>query len=263
MRLTIDFLKKWCIIKTVAKIPAGRVWRTFARAGKEVILLDAYVATIQEELNCDTMFTIGGVGIHESVVATFGISVILLIFGLIITSGLKVENPSRRQLAVEAAVLGIQGLYVKTLGHKGKRYVPYMMTIACYIALANLANLFGVKPPTKDITVTAALAVMSIILVQISGIQQKGVKGWLHSFMEPMPVMLPMNILELFIKPVSLCMRLFGNVLGAFIIMKLIEGLIAVVIPVPFSLYFDIFDGLIQVYVFTLLTSMYIAEAIE
>lgn len=234
-----------------------------ARAGKEVIFLDAYVATIREELNCETVFTIGGVGIHESVVATFVISVVLLVFGLVMTSGLKVENPSRRQLAVESAVLAIQGLYAKTLGEKGKRYLPYMMTIACYIALANLANLFGVKPPTKDLTVTAALAVMSIILVQVSGIQQRGVKGWLHSFLEPIPVMLPMNLLELLIKPVSLCMRLFGNVLGAFIIMKLIEGLIAVIIPVPFSLYFDVFDGLIQVYVFTLLTSMYIAEAVE
>lgn len=225
--------------------------------------MDAYVATIQEELNCENVFTIGGVGIHESVVATFAISVILLVFGLIMTNGLKVENPSRRQLAVESAVLWIQNLYAKSLGHKGKRYCPYLMTIACYIAIANLANLFGVKPPTKDITVTAALAIMSIVLVQISSIQVKGVKGWIHSFVEPIPVMLPMNILELFIKPVSLCMRLFGNVLGAFIIMKLLEGLVAVIIPVPFSLYFDVFDGLIQVYVFTLLTSMYIGEAVE
>ena len=58
-------------------------------------------------------------------------------------------------------------------------------------------------------------------------------------------------------------MRLFGNVLGAFIIMCMIEGLVRIIVPVPFSLYFDFFDGLIQVYVFTLLTSMYIAEAVE
>ena len=137
------------------------------------------------------------------------------------------------------------------------------MTIACYVALANIFYVFGIKPPTKDLTVTAALAVMSIVLVQMAGIQTKGVKGWLHSFLEPMPAMLPMNILELFIKPVSLCMRLFGNVLGAFIIMCMIEGLVRIIVPVPFSLYFDFFDGLIQVYVFTLLTSMYIAEAVE
>ena len=71
------------------------------------------------------------------------------------------------------------------------------------------------------------------------------------------------NILELFIKPLSLCMRLFGNVLGAFVIMELIKILMPAVAPVPFSLYFDIFDGLIQAYVFVFLTSLYIREAVE
>ena len=224
--------------------------------------MEAYISTIQEELECEVI-NIGGVGIHESVIVTLFISILLLVLGLVLTSGFRVENPSRRQLAVEAFVLWQQKFYEGPLSPKGKRYAPYMMTIACYVALANIFYVFGIKPPTKDLTVTAALAVMSIVLVQMAGIQTKGVKGWLHSFLEPMPAMLPMNILELFIKPVSLCMRLFGNVLGAFIIMCMLEGLVRIIVPVPFSLYFDFFDGLIQVYVFTLLTSMYIAEAVE
>ena len=224
--------------------------------------MEAYISTIQEELECEVI-NIGGVGIHESVIVTLFISILLLVLGLVLTSGFRVENPSRRQLAVESFVLWLQKFFEGPLSPKGKRYAPYMMTIACYVALANIFYVFGIKPPTKDLTVTAALAVMSIVLVQMAGIQTKGVKGWLHSFLEPMPAMLPMNILELFIKPVSLCMRLFGNVLGAFIIMCRIEGLVRIIVPVPFSLYFDFFDGLIQVYVFTLLTSMYIAEAVE
>ena len=224
--------------------------------------MEAYISTIQEELECE-IINIGGVGIHESVIVTLFISILLLVLGLVLTSGFRVENPSRRQLAVESFVLWLQKFYEGPLSPKGKRYAPYMMTIACYVALANIFYVFGIKPPTKDLTVTAALAVMSIVLVQMAGIQTKGVKGWLHSFLEPMPAMLPMNILELFIKPVSLCMRLFGNVLGAFIIMCMIEGLVRIIVPVPFSLYFDFFDGLIQVYVFTLLTSMYIVEAVE
>ena len=224
--------------------------------------MEAYISTIQEELECEVI-NIGGVGIHESVIVTLFISILLLVLGLVLTSGFRVENPSRRQLAVESFVLWLQKFYEGPLSPKGKRYAPYMMTIACYVALANIFYVFGIKPPTKDLTVTAALAVMSIVLVQMAGIQTKGVKGWLHSFLEPMPAMLPMNILELFIKPVSLCMRLFGNVLGAFIIMCMIEGLVRIIVPIPFSLYFDFFDGLIQVYVFTLLTSMYIVEAVE
>ena len=224
--------------------------------------MEAYISTIQEELECEVI-NIGGVGIHESVIVTLFISILLLVLGLVLTSGFRVENPSRRQLAVESFVLWLQKFFEGPLSPKGKRYAPYMMTIACYVALANMFYVFGIKPPTKDLTVTAALAVMSIVLVQMAGIQTKGVKGWLHSFLEPMPAMLPMNILELFIKPVSLCMRLFGNVLGAFIIMCMIEGLVRIIVPIPFSLYFDFFDGLIQVYVFTLLTSMYIVEAVE
>ena len=231
-------------------------------AGKEVTYLEAYISKIKEEIEC-VVINIGGVGIHESVLVTFFISVFLLVFGLIMTSGFRVENPSRRQLAVESFVTWLTRVYENVLGPKGKCYATYMVTIACYIGVANLLYVIGIKPPTKDVTVTAALAVMTIVLVQAASIRARGVKGWLHSFAEPMPAMLPMNILELFIKPVSLCMRLFGNVLGAFIIMCLIEGLVRVILPIPFSLYFDFFDGLIQVYVFTRLSSMYILEAIE
>ena len=88
-------------------------------------------------------------------------------------------------------------------------------------------------------------------------------KGWLKSFKEPVAVILPLNILEIFIRPVSLCMRLFGNVLGSFVIMELIKIILPVFLPIPFSFYFDIFDGLIQTYVFVFLTSLFMKEAIE
>lgn len=73
----------------------------------------------------------------------------------------------------------------------------------------------------------------------------------------------PINVMEIFIRPVSLCMRLFGNILGGFVVMELIKGVIPVVVPIPFSLYFDVFDGLIQAYVFVFLTSLFIKEQIE
>ena len=110
---------------------------------------------------------------------------------------------------------------------------------------------------------TAGLAIMSIVLIQYAGIRKKGAKGWLKSFAEPVAIVAPINILELVIKPLSLCMRLFGNVLGAFVIMKLIESVLPVFLPVVFSAYFDLFDGLIQAYVFVFLTGLFIKEAIE
>ncbi len=75
--------------------------------------------------------------------------------------------------------------------------------------------------------------------------------------------MLPMNILEIFIRPLSLCMRLFGNILGAFVIMELIKIVAPLLVPIPFSFYFDIFDGLIQAYVFVFLTSLFIKDTME
>ena len=132
-----------------------------------------------------------------------------------------------------------------------------------YIGLADIFGIFGFKPPTKDMTVTAALAIMSIILIQAAAIHSKGTKGWLKNFAEPVAVVTPINILELVIRPLSLCMRLFGNVLGAFVVMKLIESVVPVIVPTVFGLYFDFFDGFIQAYIFVFLSSLFIREAVE
>ena len=164
---------------------------------------------------------------------------------------------------MEAAVSAGYGFFEDILGEEGKEYIPYLISVMLYIGVANLIGLVGVKPPTKDMGVTAGLAVMSIILIEYSGIHAKGVKRWAKSFAEPVAVVAPLNVLEIFIRPLSLCMRLFGNVLGAFVVMELLKIIMPAILPIPFSLYFDIFDGLIQAYVFVFLTSLFIKEAIE
>jgi F-type H+-transporting ATPase subunit a len=101
------------------------------------------------------------------------------------------------------------------------------------------------------------------VLVEAAGIITKGTKGWLKSFAQPMAAIAFMNVLELLIRPLSLCMRLFGNILGATVIMELAKSVIPVLFPAALSLYFDLFDGAIQAYVFCFLTSLYIKEAVE
>lgn len=219
------------------------------------------------ELEVETVFTIHlgslDIPIAESTVITWVIMAVVLLLSIFLTRNLKVRDISKRQLTAETIVTKLESFVEDMTGEEGKRYVPYLCTVIVYIAMANLIGLFGMKPPTKDLNVTAALAIMSIILIQYAGIHAKGTKGWLKSFTQPMAIVTPINILELFIKPLSLCMRLFGNVLGAFVIMEMLKILIPVAIPVPFSFYFDIFDGLIQAYVFVFLTSLYIKEAVE
>ena len=107
------------------------------------------------------------------------------------------------------------------------------------------------------------LAIMSIVLIEYSGIHAKGGKRFVHSLAEPIALMTPMNILEIAIRPTSLCMRLFRNVLGAFVIMELIKLVVPAFVPAIFSLYFDLFDGLIQTYVFVFLTSLFMKETME
>lgn len=239
---------------------------TIKKSKRGCDITEKLTQALMEELNCETAFTIpifGGIGIGESVAVTWIIMAVLVLVSILVTRNLKVENPGKGQLLLETAVTGLQNMVSGMTGEEGKRYVPYLMTVLLYIGMANIFGLFGFKPPTKDLTVTVALAVMSIILIEYAGIHAKGTKGWVKSFAQPVAIMTPFNILELVIRPLSLCMRLFGNVLGAFVIMELIKQVAPAVVPVVFSLYFDIFDGLIQAYVFVFLTSLFIKEAVE
>ena len=164
---------------------------------------------------------------------------------------------------VEEVVTKLQGAVVNIVGEHGKAYAPYLTSILIYIGIANVVGILGFKPPTKDLNVTIALAAVRIFIIEFAGIHKKGVGKWLKSFTEPMVVITPIKILEVFTTPLSLCMRLFGNVLGAFVVMKLIEFVLPVGLPIAFSFYFDIFDGLIQAYVFVFLTGLFIGEQLE
>jgi len=228
--------------------------------------MEKLAESLLEELNCETVFTIpifGGIGVAESTVITWVIMAVLLLLSILLTRNLQVEHISRRQAALEGVVTWLEHFVTDMIGENGRQYVPYLVTVLLYIGLSNIIGLFGMKPPTKDLNVTVALSLMSILLIEAAGIRKKGFGKWCKSFAEPVAVVAPINILEIFIRPLSLCMRLFGNVLGAFVIMELIKQLIPIGLPVPFSLYFDLFDGLIQAYVFVFLTSLFIKEAIE
>ncbi len=223
-------------------------------------------AKLTEELNSATAFVVpvfGGIEVSESTVVSWIIIGVIFLLCLFLTSGLKVHQISKRQAFAEFAVVKLQGIVDGILGEEGKQYGAYLITVLIYLAVANLIGLAGFTPPTKDLCVTAGLAIMSIVLIEYAGIHQKGFRGWLKSFTQPMAILTPINIMEVFIKPLSLCMRLFGNVLGAFVVMELIKTVLPVVLPIPFSCYFDIFDGLIQAYVFVFLTGLFIKEAIE
>lgn len=223
---------------------------------------------ISEELQNKIAFSIpipglkGGLPVSESVVGTWIVMAVLIIVAIIMTRNLQVVPQTKRQVCLEIFFGWLHKFFYGILGEYGKRYIPYLSTVIVFIGAANISGMFGLTSPTKDLGVTAGLALMSIVLIEYSTFYARGGKGFLKSFAEPTPVMLPINVMEIGIRPLSLCMRLFGNVLGSFVIMELIELAVKGIKPItlPLSFYFDIFDGFIQAYVFVFLTALFMSE---
>lgn len=222
-------------------------------------------AQITEALETKTAFTIplfGGIPVPESAVVTWGIMAVLVLLSALLTRRLKMI-PTGPQIYLEAFVGFINHFVKDTVGEHWKAFAPYLGTLGLYLGLSNMIGLFGFTPPTKDLNVTAGLAIMSAVLIYGASFRYHGLRGGLHKFAEPMPLVLPINLMEIIIRPLSLCMRLFGNVLGAFVIMELIKAVAPLLVPLPLSLYFDVFDGIIQTIVFVFLTTLFLKESVE
>ncbi|MCM1115814.1 MAG: F0F1 ATP synthase subunit A [Clostridium sp.] len=223
---------------------------------------------LTEQLNIEEVFSfnIGGVkiGFDEATVVSWIIIAVLTVLAIILTRNLKVEGElSKRQQLLEMCYEKAEDFFKGLLDPKVQKYTPYLISVALFIGASNIIGLFGLKPPTKSMQVDAAMAIMSIVLVEFTAFKEKGFIGRLKSLTKPIWIITPLNVMEVFIKPLSLCMRLFGNIIGAFTIMELLKAVVPVVLPVVFSLYFDLFDGLLQAYIFVFLTALYLQEAVE
>lgn len=223
---------------------------------------------ITEQLEIEEVFSfhIGNVriGVDESTVVSWIIMAVLTVLAIILTRNFKVTGEiSKRQAFMEMIYEKSEDFFKGIMGEKVHKFIPWLMSTALFIGTSNIIGIFGLKPPTKSMQVTAVLALTSIVLVEYTSFKEKGFIGRLKAFSKPVAVVTPINIMEIVTKPLSLCMRLFGNVIGAFIIMELIKAVVPVFLPTVFSLYFDIFDGLLQAYIFVFLTGLYIQEAAE
>ena len=136
-----------------------------------------------EELNCKTVLKLPVLGgISESVVVTWIIMAVLVLLSIILVRNLKVENPGKVQLALESMIGWAQDFFVGIIGKENKAYVPYLITVLLYLAVSNTIGLLGFKQPTKDLNVTAALAIMSMCVIEFSGIHKNGVVHWMKHF---------------------------------------------------------------------------------
>ncbi len=219
----------------------------------------------------------GNVTIEISESALWGIiaAVLLALLGIWLGSGLK-KIPTGKQVIAEALVGFVYNLTEKNIDKKyTERYGPIVGTIMMYVFVTSAFGLFGQRPITADINVTGALAAFSFLVIQIEGVRCRGAGPRLKSFFEPYFFMFPIKIIENITLPVTLALRLFGNIFGGMIVielwMHLMEFISHMVSSIPFmravfvlplNAFFDIFEPAIQTYVFTMLTMLNLKTAI-
>ncbi len=175
------------------------------------------------------------------------------------------EVPGTFQNIVELIVEKLDGLIHGVMGRKAGKFANYIGTIFIFILISNISGLFGLRPPTADYGVTLPLGLLTFILIHFNKFKYQKVSGVLKGLCEPWPIWAPINVIGDVAVPISLSLRLFANVLSGTVMMALVYGLlkwVAVIWPAALHVYFDLFSGAIQTYVFCMLTMTYISDAI-
>ncbi len=196
------------------------------------------------------------------------VSLALIILAIIVNKKLAKskpeDTPGMLVNLMELAVDMVDNMVRGTMGSNAKRFRNYIATIFIFALLCNISSLFGLRPPTADYGVTFAMGIITFFIIHYNGIKANGVKHF-TSLCQPI-LLTPINIIGEIAVPLSLSLRLFGNILSGTVMMGLIYGLlsppITTGIPAILHVYFDIFSGCIQAYVFCMLSMVYISDKI-
>jgi len=229
---------------------------------------------LSEGFGPQKVFEIFGMPITNTVTVTWLIMAIVISVSYFATRNLK-KKASGAQVITELVVSSINNLTEQTMGEKLKAFSPYIGTLLIFIGISNISGLFGVRPPTADVNTTLSLAIVTFFMIHFFGIKYNGLK-YLKGFAEPFVLLLPLNIMGELATPISLGFRLFGNIVGGMIIINLLYGALAnftpefigipllqAGIPVVFHIYFDLFAGVLQSFIFAMLTMVFISIAVD
>lgn len=224
---------------------------------------------------------IGNFKLSETVIVSWLIIAGLALVSYLLTRNLKKVPTSKVQLFLEFAIGGLDNMVKDTMGkHAVKKLpfiVPYVGSLFLFFAASNLIGLLGFRSPTTDLDTTLAWALITFFMIYYAGIKSSGL-SYFKGLLEPVPFLLPLNLIGELAKPISLSFRPFGNILGGAVIMKLLYDFLAfatakvvglsipvgqLIIPVPLHLYFDLFAGLLQAFIFIMLTMVFVGNAVE
>jgi len=203
--------------------------------------------------------------IGEHVTYTWLVMIILIVVAVLATKAISIV-PSGAQNLMEVVVTGIEDLMVETMGEEGKAYFPMIATFALFILVSNLIALIpGFYPPTANLNTNAALALTVFVMTHVIGFKKHG-GAYLKHFMGPIlwlaPLIFIIEIIGHLARPLSLTLRLFGNMWGHEIVLMIFLMLVPLFLPIPMML-MGVLIAFIQTFVFTLLAMIYIAGALE
>lgn len=203
--------------------------------------------------------------VGDHVTYTWLVMLMLIAVAFVVSRGIK-EVPSGWQNLMESVVVGIEDLLVETMGPKGRVYFPMIATFALFILVSNLIGLVpGLYPPTANLNTNVALALTVFSMTHIVGIKEHGI-AYLKHFMGPVLALAPLifiiEIIGHMARPLSLSLRLFGNMYGHEIVLMIFIALVPFLLPVPMML-MGVLVAFIQAFVFTLLAMIYMAGALE
>ncbi|NLI89415.1 MAG: F0F1 ATP synthase subunit A [Epulopiscium sp.] len=198
------------------------------------------------------------------------IMIVLTILAIVVRIKLSsfTEVPTTRfQNIIETLVESLQGMVTGAMGEENKGFAPFYSSMLVFILVSNLMGLIGFRPPTADIATTFALSLTTFIMIQGYAIATNGFVNYLKGFFDPMPVLFPVNLLGELATPISLSFRLFGNLIGGTVIMALVyaalPAYLQVGIPAILHLYFDVFSGVLQSFIFVMLSMTFVSLSLE
>lgn len=207
-------------------------------------------------------FAIGPVVIGESIITTWGIMAVITVIAWFSTRHLEML-PNSLQTMVEGIVATIDDAIIAVAPEHGRQIMPFIASLWLFLIIANLVGLIpGLDSPTRDLSVTSALAVLVFFSVHWFGIKTLGLKNYLHHYLTPSPILLPFHIISEFTRTLALAIRLFGNMMSlemAAMLILLVAGFLA---PIPI-LMLHIIEALVQAYIFGMLALIYLAGAMQ
>ena len=207
-------------------------------------------------------FALGPIVIGASVMTTWGIMLVITAIAWFSTRRL-VMLPGFLQTTVEGIVAAIDEAISAVAPEHGRQIMPFIASLWLFLIIANLVGLIpGLHSPTRDLSVTSALAVLVFFSVHWFGIKTLGLKNYLHHYLTPSPILLPFHIISEFTRTLALAIRLFGNMMSlemAAMLILLVAGFLA---PIPI-LMLHIIEALVQAYIFGMLALIYLAGAMQ